>query len=247
MAIQLKDLAIPVGVMAVFYGLFSILLQRGYPTPPADNKAVVVVSGQFPRPSSLVNPSISEQKHSIHPPLHTHHAGASTGIGRHAAEHLAKLGFTVLAGVRRQEDVTALKDPSLPNLRPVILDVTKDSDIQDVVSKVVALGLPLWGVVNNAGLGYPIPIELADLSRVRKVYEVNVIAIIAMTKAFTPLLRKSKGRFVNLGSATGTMATQCDGIYASSKFAVEGLTDTMRLELSAWDISVSLVIPGQVR
>lgn len=149
--------------------------------------------------------------------------------------------------MRKQEDVVSLRDASLPNLQPVILDVTREANIQAVVAKAVAMGLPVWGLVNNAGLGYPIPVELAELSRVRKVFEVNVMAIIAMTKAFTPLLRKAKGgRIINVGSATGTMATQCDGIYAASKHAVEGLTDTMRLELSAWDMSVSLVVPGQV-
>jgi NAD(P)-dependent dehydrogenase (short-subunit alcohol dehydrogenase family) len=87
------------------------------------------------------------------------------------------------------------------------------------------------------------------------------MAIIAMTQAFAPLLREAgssstqggkgggggAGRIVNVGSATGTMAAQCDGVYASSKHAVEGLTDSMRLELSAWDISVSLLVPGQVQ
>lgn len=201
-------------------------------------------------------------QHSPFPHTRTHHLssskpGASTGIGRHAAEQLARLGFTVLAGVRKESDIDALKSSHIPTLLPVILDVTKGEDIQAVVEKAQELELPVWGLVNNAGLGYPIPVELADLKRVRQVYEVNVLAIIAMTQAFAPLLRqagsiqgrngKGAGRIVNVGSATGTMAAQCDGVYASSKHAVEGLTDSMRLELSAWDISVSLLVPGQVQ
>ncbi len=174
--------------------------------------------------------------------------GASTGIGRHAAEHLAREGFTVLAGVRKQADVEALKSAHLSTLLPIILDVTKTADIEAAVAQAKSLDLPLWGLVNNAGLGYPIPVELADLARVRQVYEVNVFAIIEMTQAFAPLLRAAPGgRVVNVGSATGTMAAQCDGVYASSKHAVEGLTDSLRLELSAWNMSVSLLVPGQVQ
>jgi len=175
--------------------------------------------------------------------------GASTGIGRHAAEHLAHLGFTVLAGVRKEADIEALQSAHLPTLHPIILDVTKPADVQAAVEYAKALApLPVWGLVNNAGLGYPIPVELADMERVRKLYEVNVLAIISMTQAFAFLLRAApSGRIVNVGSATGTMAAQCDGIYASSKHAVEGLTDSLRLEFSAWDMSVSLLVPGQVQ
>lgn len=176
-------------------------------------------------------------------------SGASTGIGRHIAEHLAHLGFTILAGVRKEADVEALQSAHLPSLHPIILDVTKPADVEAAVEHARTLApLPVWGLVNNAGLGYPIPVELADMERVRKLYEVNVLAIIAMTQAFAPLLRAApSGRIVNVGSATGTMAAQCDGVYASSKHAVEGLTDSLRLELSAWDMSVSLLVPGQVQ
>ena len=187
----------------------------------------------------------------VHQPPHsasTHPSPTSTGIGRHAAEHLARLGFTVLAGVRKQADADKLAAQGLPTLVPIIMDVTKPQDIEAAVAKAKALKLPLWGLVNNAGLGYPMPLEYSDMKRVRSVYEVNVLSIIAMTQAFLPLLRAAPhGRVVNVGSATGTMATQCDGIYGSSTHAVEGLPDAMRQELSLFDISVSLLVPGQVR
>ena len=175
--------------------------------------------------------------------------GASTGIGRHAAEYLARLGFTVLAGVRREADMEDLRSAHLPSLHPIMLDVTNASDVRAAVERAEALApLPVWGLVNNAGLGYPIPVELADMEKARKLFEVNVLAVIGMAQAFVPLLRRAPGgRIVNVGSATGTMATQGDGIYASSKHAVEGLTDSMRLELAAWEMSVSLVVPGQVQ
>lgn len=153
----------------------------------------------------------------------------------------------MLAGVRKQADADTLKGAGLPTLLPILLDVTKPADIDAAVSKAKALKLPVWGLVNNAGLGYPIPLEFADMQRVRAVYEVNVLGVVAMTKAFLPLLRAAPhGRVVNVGSATGTMATHCDGVYGSSKHAVEGLTDALRLELSLFDMSVSLVVPGQV-
>jgi len=153
----------------------------------------------------------------------------------------------VLAGVRKVADAEALKAAGLPTLLPILLDVTKPADIAVAVAKAKALGLPVWGVVNNAGLGYPIPLEFADMARVRAVYEVNVLGVVAITQAFLPLLRAAPhGRVVNVGSATGTMATHCDGVYGSSKHAVEGLTDALRLELSLFGMSVSLVVPGQV-
>lgn len=136
---------------------------------------------------------------------------------------------------------------NLPTLHPILLDVTNAEHITSAVRMVEDSGLPLAGIVNNAGLGYPLPIELADMDRVRDVYEVNVFGVMAMVKAFGPQLRRWKGRVVNVGSVTGTLAAQSDGVYASSKHAVEGLTDALRLELGAWDISVSLIIPGQVR
>lgn len=150
--------------------------------------------------------------------------------------------------MRKDSDIDNLNSAHIPTLVPLILDVTNDEQVKAAVAKAQSLQLPVWGIVNNAGLGYPIPVELADLERVRKVYEVNVLGILRMTQAFAPLLRAAPhGRVVNVGSATGTMAAQCDGVYASSKHAVEGLTDSLRLELSAWDMSVSLIVPGQVR
>lgn len=258
-------------VFAILAGVFHLALRRNYPLPPPGNKAIVVVSGMCVcmLDDLSIRMKLYTNRIHRHPPTHHTHntslsiikTGASTGIGRHAAEELARLGFTVLAGVRKESDIDTLKSSHIPTLLPVILDVTKDEDIQSVVEKARELKLPVWGLVNNAGLGYPIPVELADLKRVRQVYEVNVLAIIAMTQAFAPLLREAgssstqegqgkgggAGRIVNVGSATGTMAAQCDGVYASSKHAVEGLTDSMRLELSAWDISVSLLVPGQVQ
>lgn len=247
LSMALKDWALPVGVLAVLWGAVHLVLRRPYPLPPPGNRAIVVVSGMhgwIGVGHSLPLPPSRPPR--TRPPSLT---GASTGIGRHAAEHLARLGFTVLAGVRREADMAALQSAHLPTLHPIILDVTKPADVQAAVAHAKALApLPVWGLVNNAGLGYPIPMELADRERVRQVYEVNVLAIIDMTKAFAPLLRAAPGgRIVNVGSATGTMAAQCDGIYASSKHAVEGLTDSLRLELSAWDMSVSLLVPGQVK
>ena len=117
--------------------------------------------------------------------------GASSGLGRHAAVHLARThGFTVLAGVRRESDRASLLDPSLPTLIPIVLDVTNPSDIAAAVAAARATGLPVWGLVNNAGLGYPMPLELVDVDKARAVFEVNVLAVIAMVQAFAPLLRK---------------------------------------------------------
>lgn len=210
--------------------------------PPPVLPSVVVVTGRYPI-MRLIHTKGQVHQCGLSSPLV---AGASSGIGRHAAVHLADQGFTVLAGVRKQADAESLKEEGLSDLHPIILDVTKDEDIRSAVRQAQSYGLPVVGLINNAGVGYPMPVELVKMERVRDVFEVNVLSLVALVKAFTPLLRASKGRIINLGSVTGTLAAQSDGIYAASKHAVEGLTDAMRLELRKWDISVSLIIPGQV-
>jgi len=177
------------------------------------------------------------------------------GMGETIAVDLAKQGFHVLAGVRKEQngkDLVNLHPEVKEFLHPVIVDVGKDDSVEALAQNfeqkyLKKYNAPLVGIVNNAGIGYPMPIEIADIQKCSDVFNVNVIGIIRMTKAFTKYLRESRGRIVNIGSATSTMAMQCDGPYASSKFAGEGLADSMRLELMKWDISVSLIVVGQIK
>ena len=174
--------------------------------------------------------------------------GASTGIGAACALHLDRLGWRVFAGVRRQADADTLKAQSSPRLTPISLDVTDTVSISTAASAVAgAVGQAgLAGLVNNAGIVVPGPIEFLPLTDLRRQLEINVVGQVAVTQAFLPLIRAGRGRIVNMGSISGRMATPFTGAYAASKFALEALTDALRLELAPWGISVSIVEPGAV-
>jgi NAD(P)-dependent dehydrogenase (short-subunit alcohol dehydrogenase family) len=174
--------------------------------------------------------------------------GASTGIGRACALRLDRLGFQVFAGVRRDADGKALKKKARGNLTPIRLDVTDDAAIIAAAETVAnAVGEEgLLGLVNNAGIAVPGPLEFLPLGDLRSQMEVNVIGQVAVTQAFLPLLRKGTGRIVNIGSIGGRMAAPFLGAYNASKFAMEALTDSLRMELKPWGISVSIIEPGSI-
>jgi NAD(P)-dependent dehydrogenase (short-subunit alcohol dehydrogenase family) len=171
--------------------------------------------------------------------------GASTGIGEACALRLDSLGFRVFAGVRKPVDGDALKSKASERLTPVILDVTSEESIAGAVR--MAGDVPLAGLVNNAGIVVAGPLELVPMAMWRKQFEVNVLGQVAVTQAFLPMLRAGRGRIVNMGSVAGRSALPFSGPYCSSKFALEGLTDSLRMELREWGISVSIVEPGAIR
>jgi NAD(P)-dependent dehydrogenase (short-subunit alcohol dehydrogenase family) len=174
--------------------------------------------------------------------------GASTGIGRACALRLDRLGYQVFAGVRRDADGKALKKKAKSGLTPLLIDVTEKASITAAALAVDnAVGEEgLLGLVNNAGIAMPGPLEFLPLDDLRSQMEVNVIGQVAVTQSFLPLLRKGKGRIVNIGSIGGRMATPFLGAYNASKFALEALTDSLRMELKPWGISVSIIEPGSI-
>jgi NAD(P)-dependent dehydrogenase (short-subunit alcohol dehydrogenase family) len=169
--------------------------------------------------------------------------GTSTGIGRATAERLAGLGFKVFAGVRKASDA-----PEGSGITPLIIDVTDAASITSAAATVAAEvgNAGLRGLVNNAGITVPGPLEFLPLDDLRRQLEVNVIGPIAVTQAFLPLLRKGRGRIVNIGSIGGKMSMPFLGAYHVSKFGMEALSDSLRQELRPWGIRVSLVEPGGV-
>ena len=177
--------------------------------------------------------------------------GASSGIGRACALHLASLGFPVFAGVRREEDGRALEDAGDGRVTAVRVDVTDDDQIaaatEDVARQVGTRGLA--GLVNNAGIVAGAgPLEFASLDEVRRQLEVNVVGQLAVTQAFLPLLRQPtpRGRVVFVGSIGGRMALPFLGPYGASKHAIAGLSESLRRELRPLGVRVSLVEPGAV-
>lgn len=174
--------------------------------------------------------------------------GASTGIGRACALDLASRGWQVFAGVRRSADGDRLRGEGAQRIEPTQIDVTDEQSIAEAVrivgKKVGSNGLQ--GLVNNAGIVVASPIEALPIADLRKQLEVNVVGQIAVTQAFIPLLRLGRGRIVNMGSIAGRAALPTMGPYSASKFALEALTDALRLELQAWGIHVSIVEPGAI-
>lgn len=174
--------------------------------------------------------------------------GASTGIGEACALRMDRHGWKVFAGVRKEADGEKLKTEASDTLTPIIIDVTDQPTINAAAEAVrAAVGdAGLDGLVNNAGVGYGGPLEFMDIEELRQQLEVNVIGQVAVTQAFMPLIRKAKGRIVNMGSIGGRMATPFIGPYNASKFAMEALTDSLRQELHPWGIQVSIVEPGSI-
>lgn len=179
-------------------------------------------------------------------------SGASSGIGRAAAEELAALGFTVFAGVRKIADGEPLK---AAGCQPIILDVTSEESINAAaaqVKKQLGNDTPLVAVVNNAGVsGSGLPLELETEENMQFVFGANVFGIVRMNKAFLPMLRDSNpeggGRIVNIGSVMGHLQTPLSGTYCMTKHAVEALSGCSRAELARFGISVSVLRPGYVR
>lgn len=173
--------------------------------------------------------------------------GASTGIGYACVETLANAGFIVYAGVRGESDAQRLSAVH-GNVRPVLLDVTIPEQIAAAAQSIRAAGIPLRGVVNNAGIAVAGPLEYLPMDAFRRQFEINLFGALAVTQAMLPLLRAAgSGRIVFMSSVSGQIAPPYVGPYASSKFALEALADSLRMELSAFGVGVSVVQPGNVR
>jgi NAD(P)-dependent dehydrogenase (short-subunit alcohol dehydrogenase family) len=174
--------------------------------------------------------------------------GASTGIGRGCALYLDGLGWQVFAGIRKESDAASLRLEASEHLVPVFLDVTDASSIMNAVKVVTdtvgASGLS--GLVNNAGIPYGGPVEFLVLDKVRHLFEVNFFGVLAVTQAFLPLLRRARGRIVNMSSISGMVASPFVGPYTASKFALEALSDSMRVELHPWHMHVAVIEPGAI-
>jgi len=175
--------------------------------------------------------------------------GASTGIGAACAERLDRLGYVVYAGVRKPEDAARLAGSGSPRLIPIRLDVTQPADVQSAAHQIEAErgDAGLDGLVNNAGVAVGGPLEFVPIALVREQFEINVFGLLAVTQAMLPLLRRARGRIVNIGSIAGITTSPLVGPYCASKHALEAITDGLRLELASAGIEVSVIEPGAVR
>lgn len=174
--------------------------------------------------------------------------GASRGIGKACATMLYGLGFRVFAGIHREEDATNFSSLDPDRFIPVLIDITDTASIKAAVNfisnKLNHSGL--YGLVNNAGIAVAGPLEFIPLDRLREQFEINVFGHIAVTQECLPLLRKGMGRIINISSKEGIVAMPFVGPYCASKFALEALSDALRMELKQWNIPVSVIQPGTI-
>jgi NAD(P)-dependent dehydrogenase (short-subunit alcohol dehydrogenase family) len=182
--------------------------------------------------------------------------GASTGIGRASALRLAASGWTVLAGVREPAtgERLAAEPAAAGRLLALVLDVTDADQIAQAVARVeqesARAGASVTGgldaLVNNAGIGVGGPLELISSEDMRRQFDVNVLAQVAVTQAMLPALRRARGRIVFVSSVGGRVAMAFTAPYAASKHAIEALADALRVELRSSGVRVALVEPGSV-
>ncbi len=169
--------------------------------------------------------------------------GASTGMGAATAQELAGRGYHVLAGVRRDVDADALR---ADGIEPHILDITDESAVAAIAGRVAEDRRPLRALINNAGIAVNAPVETLPIPEWRNLFEVNLFGHIAMIQALLPALLHSSGTIVNISSVGGKFAMATYGPYASSKFALEAASDSLRREVGPFGVKVVVVEPGAV-
>ena len=173
--------------------------------------------------------------------------GASSGIGEACANHLAKLGFKIFAGILNEEELNSFQNENPDKIQPVIMDVTRNDNILDVIEKITEKNEPpLFGLVNNAGIPVTGVVEAIPVEDFRKLFEVNIIGMHAVTKAALPHLRKNKGRIVNMGSLSSFFVGPGSSTYAASKYAVRAYTKSLRIEVAPFGMHVSMIAPGAI-
>lgn len=170
--------------------------------------------------------------------------GTSTGIGYAIAKDLSLAGLKVYAGVRTQKDWDRLQ---AEGCHPILLDVCNSQQIQEAKKKLEDENVELFGLVNNAGVALAGPVEGVPMQELRLQMDVNFFGLYEVTQTFLPLLRKSSGRIVNIGSIAGKVTPALFTPYSCSKFAVEAFSDGLRRELRDLGVKVSLIEPGSVK
>jgi len=174
--------------------------------------------------------------------------GASSGIGRATAVEFARRGHQVYAAARREEVLAGLADGER-NIRPVGLDVTDADSVQRAWAKIQAEtgGTGVDVLVNNAGFALTGPVEVLPDEAVRRQFDTNVFGVLNVTRAVLPAMRaRGSGRIINVSSIVGRVSFGLMGVYGATKYAVEALSDALRLELRGFGITVVLIEPGFV-
>ena len=165
--------------------------------------------------------------------------GASSGIGKAIADRLATSGYRVFGTSRHASG------PSQSGVEMIAMDVDSDESVAAAVKHVLASAGGLDAVINNAGWALNGPVEETTLAEARALMETNFFGVLRVCRETLPILRaRQQGHIINISSLSGTFGTPFSGLYSASKFAVEGLSEALRLETRRMGILVSLVQPG---
>jgi NAD(P)-dependent dehydrogenase (short-subunit alcohol dehydrogenase family) len=178
--------------------------------------------------------------------------GCSTGFGRASALRLARNGWQVFATVRREADAANLLEEAFAaggdgRLAPVLCDITVPNDVQQMARRLRERSATLDALLNNAGTSFAGPLETLRLDDVRAQFEINTVGHLAMIQALLPLLKAGKGTIINVSSVGGRMAFPTNGAYHMSKFALEAMSDVLRVELAPFGVKVVIMEPGGSR
>ncbi len=169
--------------------------------------------------------------------------GCSTGIGRDLVQRLTQSGYTVVATAR---NVATLDDVQAALKLP--LDVTQPDSVNQAVELTCQQLGRIDVLVNNAGYAIPGAVEEISDEQARQIFDVNVYGVMRLIRAVAPVMRRQKsGRIINISSISGKMALPTNGAYSATKFALEALSDALRLELAPFGIRVVLVEPGPIK
>lgn len=170
--------------------------------------------------------------------------GASSGIGKETAKALIQSGFTVYAVARRIEQMMDLKEMGG---FPLKMDITKEEEINGVVEHITELEGQIDILINNAGYAFQGPVEQVPVDEVRRMFEVNLFGLGLLTQKVLPIMRaQNSGKIINISSGAGKVYFALGAWYVASKHALEGWSDSLRVELKSFNIDVVIIEPGAI-
>lgn len=174
--------------------------------------------------------------------------GCSTGFGRALALEALRQGNKVGVSARKIEDIQDIIEKYPESAKAIKLDVTNDAEIKSATEKMIEYFGTVDVLVNNAGIGYFGAIEESEDMEVRRMFEINVFGLANMTKAVLPIMRKKKsGHIINIASVGGLVGFPGVGFYNATKFAVDGLSESLSKEVAPLGIKVTIVAPSGFR
>lgn len=173
--------------------------------------------------------------------------GCGSGFGKEITQRLDQLGFRIFATCRTKQGEDSVREACSDRVKTYIMDVTDSKQVQDVferIKKEIPDEEGLWGLVNNAGKLKVGMVEWQSLDSFKSIADVNLWGMILVTQTFLPLVKRARGRVINMGSILGRIVLPYLPAYAVSKYGVAAFSDGLRREMHPWGVRVSIIEPG---